>query len=265
MRVAGLQGHVLAKAGVVPQQLAPGDIYPALERGVIDAVEYIGPYDDEKLGFSKVAKYYYYPGWGEGGAVFHAFFNLDKWNELPKSYQSALQVASQAVTTMMLAHYDAKNPEAISRLVSNGTQLKSFSADIIDKLYKASHTVYDELSAKSPDFKTLKDAYFQFRRSQLQLSSGRRFLIRPDDAPVTTRQGGVKPGSLQRLEWLPAGICGARRCRPAPIRSPGHGPIHFGTDAGSLASIAGVARGPARGLTSSLCSRRRRSRRPVLR
>ena len=85
MRVAGLQGFVLAKVGVVPQQLAPGDIYPALERGVIDAVEYIGPHDDEKLGFSKVAKNYYYPGWGEGGAVFHAFFNLQKWNELPRN------------------------------------------------------------------------------------------------------------------------------------------------------------------------------------
>ena len=113
MRIAGLAGTIAARVGVVPQQIAPGDIYPALERGTIDAVEYIGPYDDEKLGFHKVAQRYYSPGWQEGGTVFHAMFNLAKWNELPPLYKKAVEVAAQAATTDMLAHYDTKNPEAL--------------------------------------------------------------------------------------------------------------------------------------------------------
>ena len=82
-----LRRRVLQKLGVVPQQIAGGDIYPALEKGTIDAAEWVGPYDDEKLGFYKVAQNYYYPGWWEGGPMLH-LVNLDKWNELPKAYQS---------------------------------------------------------------------------------------------------------------------------------------------------------------------------------
>src|SRR3981189_912659 len=87
-RIAGLGGHVLARLGVVPQQIAAGDIYPALEKGTIDAVEFVGPYDDEKLGFYKVAKYYYFPGWWEGQTQASAYINLGQWNELPKTYQA---------------------------------------------------------------------------------------------------------------------------------------------------------------------------------
>ena len=89
-RIGGLGGDVLAKLGVVPQQIAAGDVFPALERGTIDAAEFVGPYDDEKLGFVKVAKYYYAPGWWEGGAMLHLIVNLQKWNELPKSYQTIM-------------------------------------------------------------------------------------------------------------------------------------------------------------------------------
>src|SRR5688572_22774089 len=93
MRIAGLAGLVMAKLGAVPQQIPGGDIYPALERGTIDAAEWVGPYDDEKLGFNKVAPFYYYPGFWEGGAQITAFFNLQKWNELPKAYKSLLTLA----------------------------------------------------------------------------------------------------------------------------------------------------------------------------
>ena len=88
MRIAGLAGQVMAKLGVVPQQIAGGDIYPALEKGTIDAAEWVGPYDDEKLGFQKVAQYYYYPGWWEGGTTQHFMFNIAKWDELPKTYKA---------------------------------------------------------------------------------------------------------------------------------------------------------------------------------
>ena len=110
MRIGGIAGQVLQKVGVVPQQIAGGDIYPALEKGTIDAAEWVGPYDDEKLGFQKVAKYYYYPGFWEGGPTVHAFCNLEKWNSLPKSYQAAVTNATAAANSWMAARYDMQNP-----------------------------------------------------------------------------------------------------------------------------------------------------------
>ena len=162
-RVAGLAGNVMAKVGVVPQQLAPGDIYPALERGTIDGVEYIGPYDDAKLGFNKVARYYYYPGWGEGGAVFHAFINLAQFQALPPAYRAAIETACTAATTWMLAQYDWKNVEALYRLVADGVQLRAFPNEVIDTLYKATQEVFAEQSAANPQFKAILDSQVAFR------------------------------------------------------------------------------------------------------
>lgn len=168
MRVAGLAGNVMQRVGVVPQQIPPGDIYPALERGVIDAVEYIGPYDDEKLGLNRVARYYYYPGWGEGGTVFHAFMNLQKWNELPRAYKAAIEAASQAATLNMMANYDHKNPEAITRLVAAGTQLRGFSNELVDTLFRASQEFYAEVSAQNATFKEILDSQTAFRDRNYQ-------------------------------------------------------------------------------------------------
>ena len=117
MRVGGFAGKIMEKLGLVPQQIAGGDIYPSLEKGTIDAAEWVGPYDDEKLGFYKVAPYYYYPGWWEGGSALHSLVNLGKWNELPKSYQAVLASACEAANCDMMASYDHKNPAAIKRLV----------------------------------------------------------------------------------------------------------------------------------------------------
>ena len=112
-RIGGIAGQVLQKVGVVPQQLAGGDIYPALEKGTIDAAEWVGPYDDEKLGFQKVAKYYYYPGFWEGGPTVHAFCNLEKWNSLPKNYQAIITNATANANTWMAARYDMQNPVGV--------------------------------------------------------------------------------------------------------------------------------------------------------
>ncbi len=120
MRVGGFAGKVMERLGVVPQQLAGGDIYPALEKGTIDAAEWVGPYDDEKLGFYKVAPYYYYPGWWEGGPTVHAMFNKAAFDGLPKAYQSLLRTACQATDANMLQKYDYLNPSAIKRLVAAG-------------------------------------------------------------------------------------------------------------------------------------------------
>ena len=120
MRIGGWAGKTLQKLGLIPQQLGAGDIYPALEKGTIDAAEWVGPYDDEKLGFYKVAKYYYYPGWWEGGTTNHLQINLDKWNSLPKNYQAIVRAAAGAVNVEQTARYDARNPLALKRLVAKG-------------------------------------------------------------------------------------------------------------------------------------------------
>ena len=165
-RCGGFAGKVLQKLGVVPTQLAAGDIYPALEKGTLDAVEFVGPYDDEKLGFNKVAPFYYYPGWWEGGAALHLCFNLAKWKELPKQYQAVVTQAAALANIDMQANYDAKNPEALKRLIASGTQLRPFSAEIMDASYKAAMEVYKEASDSNPKFKKFHDAYMAFRNDE---------------------------------------------------------------------------------------------------
>src|SRR5919201_974022 len=166
MRIGGFAGRVISKLGVVPQQIAGGDIYPALEKGTLDAVEWVGPYDDEKLGFYKVARYYYYPGWWEGGSALHTMVNLGKWNELPKAYQAILKSACQAANCDMLASYDYKNPTAIRSLVGNGVQLRPFSQEILEACLKASNEVNAEASAASPDYKKVWESIHAFRNDE---------------------------------------------------------------------------------------------------
>ncbi len=166
MRIGGIAGQVLQKLGAVPQQIAGGDIYPALEKGTIDGAEWVGPYDDEKLGFNKVAPFYYYPGWWEGGPTVHAFFNLEKYNALPKLYKDALLAASTYANTIMQARYDAQNPAALKRLVASGAQLRPFTQDVMEACYKASNELYAEISARNPAFKKAIDAMVTFRNDQ---------------------------------------------------------------------------------------------------
>jgi len=166
MRIGGIAGQVLQKVGVVPQQLAGGDIYPSLEKGTIDAAEWVGPYDDEKLGFQKVAKFYYYPGFWEGGPMVHAFANLEKWNELPKNYQSIVHNATANANSWMQARYDMQNPSALKRLVASGTQLRPFSNEVLDACLKATNELWGEISAKNADFKKSVDAMQAYRSDE---------------------------------------------------------------------------------------------------
>ncbi|MGB8111346.1 MAG: TRAP transporter substrate-binding protein DctP, partial [Pseudolabrys sp.] len=166
MRIGGWAGKTLAKLGVVAQQIAGGDIYPALEKGTIDAAEWVGPYDDEKLGFYKVVKYYYYPGWWEGGTANHMLINLAKWNELPKGYRAILEAAAGACNIRQQADYDAKNPQALKRLVANGTQLRPFSTSIMEACLKASEEVNAETSGSNPDYKKVWGSIVAFRNDE---------------------------------------------------------------------------------------------------
>ena len=166
MRIGGLGGQVLAKVGVVPQQIAGGEIYQSLERGTIDAVEWVGPYDDEKLGFHKVARYYYYPGWWEGGPQISVIVNLKKWAELPESYQAVFEAACAEANVHMVAHYDANNPAALRRLVAAGAQLRAFPQPVMEACLDAANKLYAELSDKSVNFKRIFEAWDRFRADQ---------------------------------------------------------------------------------------------------
>ncbi len=166
MRIGGIAGQVLAKVGVVPQQLAAGDIYPSLEKGTVDAAEWVGPYDDEKLGFQKVAKYYYYPGFWDGGPTIHAFTNLEKFNSLPKHYQAILTSAAAHVNGWTTARYDMQNPSALKRLVAGGTQLRPFTNEVLEACLKATNELWAEISAKNADFKKVIDAMQAYRADQ---------------------------------------------------------------------------------------------------
>ena len=162
-RIGGFGGSIIQRVGVVPQQLAAGDIYPALEKGTLDAAEWVGPYDDEKLGFYKVAKYYYYPGWWEGCGQAHNIMNLAKWNELPKPYQNAIMTASGDAWGWVLGRYDHANPAALKRLLVNGAQLRAFPQDVLEACYKAANDVYAELAKTNPMFKKMYDSLVPFR------------------------------------------------------------------------------------------------------
>jgi TRAP-type mannitol/chloroaromatic compound transport system substrate-binding protein len=165
-RIGGMAGAVLAKLNVVPQQLGAPDIYPALEKGTIDAAEWVGPYDDEKLGFNKVAQYYYYPGWWEAGPMLHTLVNEKKWNELPKPYQAALLAACGEANAWMPAKYDFQNPQALRRLIASGTKLRPFPKSVMEASEKAAYQLYDELDAKSEHWKRVYPAWKKFRDEQ---------------------------------------------------------------------------------------------------
>src|ERR1700690_1614301 len=167
MRIGGWAGKTLQKLVAIPQQIAGGDIYPALEKGTIDAAEWVGPYDDEKLGFYKVAKYYYYPGWWEGGTALHFYINTDKWAALPKAYQSLLTIAAGYCNMDVQAKYDARNPLALKRLVAAGTQLRPFSTEIMEACFKASNEVNAETSAVNADFKKIYESQMAFREDEI--------------------------------------------------------------------------------------------------
>lgn len=163
MRTAGFAGEVLARMGVVPQQVPPGDIYPSLEKGTLDAVEFVGPVDDEKLGLQKVAKYYYYPGWWEGSAQVSLYVNDGAFNDLPKAYQALVATAARAAGDKMLTIYDSQSPGALRRLIASGAVLKAFPRDVMDASFAASNEVYKEFCEKDEQFKRIYDNYMGFR------------------------------------------------------------------------------------------------------
>jgi len=163
----GVFGEAMQKLGVVPQNMPAGDVYQALEKGTLDASEFVGPYDDAKLGFNKVAPYYYYPGWWEGGADLEFFINVKKYAALSDENKAILDAACKVAATDMTAKYDAWNPIALKKLVAEKTQLKAFPKAVMDAGFKASMEVFAEHEAKSAEFKTIHQSMRAFQRDQI--------------------------------------------------------------------------------------------------
>lgn len=192
MRISGLAGRVMEKLGVVPQQIAGGDIYPSLEKGTLDAAEWVGPYDDEKLGFQKVAPYYYYPGFWEGGPSVGFFVNKAKYEELPASYKSLFDSCAQAVDSNMLAKYDSKNPVALKNLAASGALLRPFSQEILAAAFEASNEVYAELSAENADFKKMYEAMLTYRNDWFLYAQTAEYTF-DTFMMIQQRAGALKP------------------------------------------------------------------------
>ncbi len=165
-RVGGFAGKVIARMGGVPQNIPGGEIYQALEKGTIDAAEWIGPYDDQKLGFHKVAPHYYYPGWWEGGLNLDLYINQKAYDALSAENKAIVEAAASHAHVDMQAKYDGRNPTALKTLVSQGAKLHRFPKVIMDAAFKESMALYSDLSAKNPNWKKVYDDYSKFRAEQ---------------------------------------------------------------------------------------------------
>jgi TRAP-type mannitol/chloroaromatic compound transport system substrate-binding protein len=168
VRIPGVAGEIMARLGAVPQTIPGSDIYPALEKGTIDAAEWVGPYDDEKLGFYRVAPNYYFPGWWEGSSCISFVVNLTEWNRLPPGYREAFAVAAAEANVRMIAAYDARNPPALARLVRQGVRLHPYPMDVMTAAFKAANDLYEEEAAANPVFRRFYQSWRAFRYAQYQ-------------------------------------------------------------------------------------------------
>lgn len=162
-RIGGFGGKVLERLGVVPQNIPGGDIYPALEKGTIDSAEWVGPYDDLKLGFNKVAPYYYYPGFWEGGPELDFFINDKAFNALSPENKAIVEAACAQAHSDMQAKYDARNPAALKQLVGSGAKLREFPKDVMAASFKEAMAFYEEISAKNENWRKVYADYSKFR------------------------------------------------------------------------------------------------------
>jgi TRAP-type mannitol/chloroaromatic compound transport system substrate-binding protein len=165
-RIGGFGGRVIERIGGVPQNIPGGEIYQALEKGTIDAAEWVGPYDDQKLGFNKVASHYYYPGWWEGSTEADFFFNQKAWDGLSAEHKAMVEAATKSAHVYMQARYDAVNPLALKQLVGSGVKLHAFPADMMAAAFKEAMALYSELNAKNESWKKIYADFSKFRAEQ---------------------------------------------------------------------------------------------------
>lgn len=163
-RCGGFAGRVLERLGVVPQNIPGGEIYQALEKGTIDAAEWVGPYDDLKLGFNKVAPHYYYPGFWEVGPQLSLYVNQKAFDGLSSDYKAIVECAAAFAHTDMQAKYDARNMPALKTLLGQGVKLHAFPKEVLNAAFKAAMEVYTELNDTNPAWKKIYTDYAAFRK-----------------------------------------------------------------------------------------------------
>ncbi|WP_087463523.1 TRAP transporter substrate-binding protein [Oleiphilus messinensis] len=164
MRIPGLGGEVLQRAGGTPVNLPGGEIFTALQTGTIDATEWVGPYNDLATGLHKVAKFYYYPGWHEPGTALELIVNEKALKALPEDLQAIVEVAARAANQDMLDEYTARNNVALTELVDqHGVQVKRFPDDVIKALHKISDEVVAEIAGQDEMAKKVYDSFVEFR------------------------------------------------------------------------------------------------------
>lgn len=168
IRLGGFAGRIIAKMGGLPQNIPGSELYQALERGTIDALEWVGPYDDQKLGFHKVAPYYYYPGWWEGGAQVSLYINTKQWSSLTPEYQAIVTAAASHAHVNMQAMYDSRNPGALKKLIAEGAKVSRFPKDVMDAAFKARNEVYGDLGQTNANWKKVYGDYARFMAEQYQ-------------------------------------------------------------------------------------------------
>ncbi|WP_284334622.1 TRAP transporter substrate-binding protein [Comamonas sp. NoAH] len=166
-RVGGFAGKVLEKLGAVPQNIPAGEIYQSLEKGTIDAAEWIGPYDDLKLGLNKVAPFYYYPGWWEGSLNLSFYINDKAYNSLSNEYKAIVKAAAHEAHVTCQGRYDARNPVALKQLVAAKAKVLPFPQQVMDASFKAAMEVYAGLDTSNPDWKKIYADYRNFQRDQV--------------------------------------------------------------------------------------------------
>ncbi len=171
MRIPWLAGKILERLGVQAQVLPAEEIFPALEQGKLDAAEWIGPYDDEKLGLNRVAPYYYYPGWWEPSTIVIALVNRTEWDKLPKEYQEIFRAAALEAYFLTSTRYDAVNGEALDRIILSGTELVPYNLEILQAAYNAAVSLYDEYAANHQEFARV---YQEWQRFRSQISQWHR-------------------------------------------------------------------------------------------
>ena len=163
MRIPGLGGKVMSKLGVTVQVLPGGEIFQALQTGAIDAAEWVGPYDDEKLGLADAAKYYYSPGWWEPGPSLEVQINYAEYQKLPEEYKQVIATAAYQANTQMLARYDARNFEALQRILDKGVELRTFPDDVLQAAEEAAFEMFNEFAQADADFKSIFEHWNKFR------------------------------------------------------------------------------------------------------
>jgi len=166
MRIPGIGGEVLKEAGGIPVTLPGGELFTALQTGVIDATEWVGPYNDLTFGFHQAAKYYYYPGWHEPGPMLELLINIDAWNSLPKHLQVIIEIATKAVNQDTLDEYLARNNQALTELIEvHGVELRKLPDDVIEEFRAISNEILSELAEEDEVIGKVYDSYIEFKNN----------------------------------------------------------------------------------------------------